>query len=101
MFIRLVFFNPQIWTMLPGFCNKPTDVVSSFKCIARSLGMAITERPDLRMCIYQALRTLIHKSCETGQHLLTISDCSAFSTFIVYTYIFFVAEPPLWFIRKF
>ncbi|XP_053477234.1 RRP12-like protein [Ictalurus furcatus] len=57
----------QIWTMLPGFCTKPTDVVSSFKGIARSLGMAITERPDLRMCIYQALRTLIRKSCETEE----------------------------------
>ncbi|XP_026997997.1 RRP12-like protein [Tachysurus fulvidraco] len=57
----------QIWTMLPGFCTKPTDVVDSFKGIARSLGMAITERPDLRMCIYQALRTLINKSCDTEE----------------------------------
>uniref|UniRef100_A0AAR2M3Y1 Ribosomal RNA-processing protein 12-like conserved domain-containing protein n=1 Tax=Pygocentrus nattereri TaxID=42514 RepID=A0AAR2M3Y1_PYGNA len=57
----------QIWTMLPGFCMKPIDLVSSFKGIARSLGMAITEHPDLRMCIYQALRTLIYKSCETEE----------------------------------
>ncbi|KAM9476778.1 RRP12-like protein [Clarias gariepinus] len=57
----------QIWSMLPGFCTKPTDVVSSFKGIARSLGMAITDRTDLRMCIYQALRTLIYKSCETEE----------------------------------
>ncbi|XP_076830227.1 RRP12-like protein [Brachyhypopomus gauderio] len=55
----------QIWTLLPGFCTKPTDLSSSFKGIARSLGMAIAERPDLRLCIYQALRTLIYKSCET------------------------------------
>lgn len=57
----------QIWSMLPGFCNKPTDLVSAFKGMARSLGMAITECPDLRMCIYQALRTLISKSCETEE----------------------------------
>ncbi|KAL6487209.1 hypothetical protein MHYP_G00038350 [Metynnis hypsauchen] len=57
----------QIWTMLPGFCMKPTDLVSSFKGIARSLGMAITEHPDLRICIYQSLRTLIYKSCETEE----------------------------------
>ncbi|XP_036430036.1 RRP12-like protein [Colossoma macropomum] len=57
----------QIWTMLPGFCLKPTDLVGSFKGIARSLGMAITERPDLRMCIYQSLRTVIYKSCETEE----------------------------------
>ncbi|XP_066534944.1 RRP12-like protein [Hoplias malabaricus] len=57
----------QIWTMLPGFCTKPSDLVSSFKGIARTLGMAISERPDLRMCIYQSLRTLIYKSCETEE----------------------------------
>uniref|UniRef100_A0A4W4E3U7 Ribosomal RNA-processing protein 12-like conserved domain-containing protein n=1 Tax=Electrophorus electricus TaxID=8005 RepID=A0A4W4E3U7_ELEEL len=57
----------QIWTMLPGFCTNPTDLRSSFKGIARSLGMAITERPDLRLCIYQALRTIIYKSCETEE----------------------------------
>lgn len=52
--------------MLPGFCTKPTDL-ASFKNIARSLGMALNERPDLRMCICQSLRTLINKSCETGE----------------------------------
>uniref|UniRef100_A0A673H6J2 Uncharacterized protein n=1 Tax=Sinocyclocheilus rhinocerous TaxID=307959 RepID=A0A673H6J2_9TELE len=55
----------QIWTMLPGFCTKPTDLLASFKGIARSLGMALNDRPDLRLCICQALRTLINKSCET------------------------------------
>ncbi|XP_069044944.1 RRP12-like protein [Lepisosteus oculatus] len=54
----------QIWTMLPGFCTHPTDLTSSFKGIARTLGMAISERPDLRPTICQALRTLINKSCE-------------------------------------
>lgn len=76
-------FLTQIWTMLPGFCTKPTDVVSSFKGIARSLGMAITERPDLRMCIYQALRALINKSCDTGQQLC---GCSSFTNFYICTY---------------
>uniref|UniRef100_A0A672PW34 Ribosomal RNA-processing protein 12-like conserved domain-containing protein n=1 Tax=Sinocyclocheilus grahami TaxID=75366 RepID=A0A672PW34_SINGR len=55
----------QIWTMLPGFCTKPTDLLAAFKGIARSLGMALNDRPDLRLCICQALRTLINKSCET------------------------------------
>ncbi|KAG8435420.1 hypothetical protein GDO86_013382 [Hymenochirus boettgeri] len=54
----------QIWTMLPGFCIKPTDVVDSFKGIARTLGMAINDRPDLRLTVCQALRTLIYKGCE-------------------------------------
>ncbi|XP_068923227.1 RRP12-like protein [Petaurus breviceps papuanus] len=54
----------QIWTLLPGFCTKPTDVAASFKGIARTLGTAISERPDLRLTVCQALRTLITKGCE-------------------------------------
>lgn len=57
----------QIWTMLPGFCTKPTDLLASFKGIARSLGMALNDRPDLRLCICQSLRTFINKSCETEE----------------------------------
>ncbi|NWI52355.1 RRP12 protein, partial [Calyptomena viridis] len=55
----------QIWTLLPGFCIRPTDVLGAFKGLARTLGMAISERPDLRPTVCQALRTLIHKGCET------------------------------------
>lgn len=54
----------QIWTLLPGFCTRPTDVSTSFKGLARTLGMAISERPDLRVTVCQALRTLITKGCE-------------------------------------
>uniref|UniRef100_A0A2K6EW19 Ribosomal RNA processing 12 homolog n=1 Tax=Propithecus coquereli TaxID=379532 RepID=A0A2K6EW19_PROCO len=54
----------QIWTLLPGFCTRPTDVATSFKGLARTLGMAISERPDLRVTVCQALRTLITKGCE-------------------------------------
>lgn len=56
----------QVWTLLPGFCTHPTDVLGAFKGLARTLGMAISERPDLRPTVCQALRTLIHKGCETG-----------------------------------
>ncbi|XP_049646755.1 RRP12-like protein isoform X2 [Suncus etruscus] len=54
----------QIWTLLPGFCTRPTDVAASFRGLARTLGMAISERPDLRVTVCQALRTLITKGCE-------------------------------------
>lgn len=57
---------PQIWTLLPGFCTRPTDVAASFKGLARTLGTAISERPDLRVTVCQALRTLITKGCEAG-----------------------------------
>ncbi|KAM9282041.1 RRP12-like protein [Cariama cristata] len=55
----------QVWTLLPGFCTRPMDVLGAFKGLARTLGMAISERPDLRPTVCQALRTLIHKGCET------------------------------------
>ncbi|KAM9808735.1 RRP12-like protein [Syngnathus typhle] len=57
----------QIWTMLPGFCTCPVDLVDSFKSIARILGVAISERPDLRLIVCQALRILINKSCTTEE----------------------------------
>ena len=28
----------QIWSLLPGFCNCPTDLATSFKLVARILG---------------------------------------------------------------
>ena len=59
---------PQIWTLLPGFCTRPTDVAASFKGLARTLGTAISERPDLRVTVCQALRTLITKGCEGGMY---------------------------------
>lgn len=59
-------FAFQVWTLLPGFCTRPTDVLGAFKGLARTLGMAISERPDLRPTVCQALRTLIHKGCQTG-----------------------------------
>ncbi|XP_069574022.1 RRP12-like protein [Brachyistius frenatus] len=57
----------QIWTMLPGFCTCPVDLLASFKGIARTLGMVINERPDLRLTVCQALRTIINKSCSTEE----------------------------------
>uniref|UniRef100_A0A673BMU5 Ribosomal RNA processing 12 homolog n=1 Tax=Sphaeramia orbicularis TaxID=375764 RepID=A0A673BMU5_9TELE len=62
----------QIWTMLPGFCTCPVDLMDSFKGIARTLGMAINERPDLRLIVCQALRTIINKSCSTGQYTFAL-----------------------------
>ncbi|XP_075699158.1 RRP12-like protein [Rhinoderma darwinii] len=54
----------QIWTMLSGFCTRPTDVAACFKNIAKTMGMIILDRPDLRLTACQALRTLINKGCE-------------------------------------
>lgn len=57
----------QIWNMLPGFCLSPVDLLASFKGVARALGNAISERPDLRLTVCQALRTVITKSCKSEE----------------------------------
>nr|SVE74005.1 EOG090X00E0 [Daphnia barbata] len=49
----------QMWALLPGFCKCPTDVDVSFKQIAKLLGQALNDRPDVRMDIMAALRQLI------------------------------------------
>nr|SVE90960.1 EOG090X00E0 [Daphnia sinensis] len=49
----------QMWALLPGFCKCPTDVDVAFKKIAKLLGHALTERPDIRMEVMAALRQLI------------------------------------------
>ncbi|CAJ1067594.1 RRP12-like protein [Xyrichtys novacula] len=66
----------QIWTMLPGFCTCPVDLLTSFKGIARVLGTAINERPDLRLTVCQALRTVINKSCSTEEEKVEIGRFS-------------------------
>ncbi|XP_070609003.1 RRP12-like protein [Erythrolamprus reginae] len=55
----------QIWTLLPSFCNHATDVVLSFKGLARTLGTAINDSSELRQIVCQALRKLINKGCPT------------------------------------
>ncbi|KAM3835428.1 RRP12-like protein isoform 1-T1 [Vipera latastei] len=55
----------QIWTLLPSFCSHATDVVLSFKGLARTLGTAINDCSELRQIVCQALRRLINKGCQT------------------------------------
>ncbi|XP_029305253.1 RRP12-like protein [Cottoperca gobio] len=66
----------QIWTMLPGFCTCPVDLLASFKGIARTLGMVINERPDLRLTVCQALRTIVNKSCSTEEEKVEVGRFS-------------------------
>ncbi|XP_049862058.1 RRP12-like protein [Schistocerca gregaria] len=54
----------QIWALLPGFCNRPSDIKENFKSIARILGTAINERKDLRLSVMASLRKLISGSKE-------------------------------------
>ena len=58
--ITMSFF--QIWALLPGFCNNPTDLKESFKGIAKTLGETLQNWKELRVYILSSLRQLITKS---------------------------------------
>ncbi|XP_073238782.1 RRP12-like protein isoform X1 [Porites lutea] len=64
----------QIWDLLPGFCTRPTDLCQSFKSVARILGVALTERPDLRLTVCQALRLLVLKSSDNAENSKELSS---------------------------
>nr|SVE73376.1 EOG090X00E0 [Daphnia atkinsoni] len=49
----------QMWALLPGFCKCPSDIDTAFKQIAKLLGHALTDRPDIRMEVMAALRQLV------------------------------------------
>ncbi|XP_055342940.1 LOW QUALITY PROTEIN: RRP12-like protein [Paramacrobiotus metropolitanus] len=51
----------QIWSLLPGFCTRPKDIVKNLKSVAKILGQALDERPDLRLIVMAALRNLVTK----------------------------------------
>ncbi len=57
----------QIWSLLPGFCNKTTDVDVAFPGIAKILGSAVVDRPDLRQQVMASLRKLVSQNLEDGK----------------------------------
>ncbi|XP_001606680.2 RRP12-like protein [Nasonia vitripennis] len=60
--------SSQIWALLPSFCNNPPDIKENFKRIARTLGMAISEKKDLRLSVMAALRRLIQRSVDNNNN---------------------------------
>ena len=52
----------QIWSLLPGFCNCPTDLTVSFKSIAKILGVQLGQRKEIRLDILASLRQLISRN---------------------------------------
>ncbi len=49
----------QIWSLLPGFCSRSTDLQEAFKGVAKQLGETLEKSPDLRTHVFHSLRTLI------------------------------------------
>ena len=55
----------QIWSLLPGFCNCPTDLVTSFRSLARILGVQLGARKEIRLDILTALRHLVSRNLDS------------------------------------
>ena len=60
----------QIWRLLCAFCNKPTDIASSFPSIARVLGTALSEKTEVRDIVCDSLKTLIESSRGNGESFI-------------------------------
>ncbi|CAG8522564.1 5062_t:CDS:2 [Funneliformis caledonium] len=53
----------QIWSLLPGFCNLPTDLQKNFnKSLGELLSNNMYQKPDLRPTISLALQNLVEKN---------------------------------------
>jgi len=59
----------QIWTLLPGFCIRAVDVRTAFKSVAKTLGILLQERSDIRNEIMTGLRNLVNKSVDEESKL--------------------------------
>merc|ERR1719369_60092 len=58
----------QIWSLLPGFCNCPTDLATSFKLVASILGVQLGARKEIRLDILTSLRHLIARNLENEEN---------------------------------
>ena len=56
----------QLWSLLPGFCKDPVDISPAFKGIARILGSALSDRPELRYDVCAAIRHLVTRNLDKG-----------------------------------
>lgn len=57
----------QIWSLLPSFCKSPTDILESFKMMAKTMGTLIGQRAEIRNVLCSALVNLI-QTCQTDDH---------------------------------
>ena len=52
----------QAWSTLPAFCAWARDTAEAFPQVARELGLALAERPELRNAVCSALAVLLRQN---------------------------------------
>ncbi|EFA84340.1 hypothetical protein PPL_03418 [Heterostelium album PN500] len=65
----------QIWDLLPGFLNQPTDLPSAFKNIARLIGSSLQDDVELRSVICTAFTNMLN-------HLVESRDAKTVALFV-------------------
>lgn len=68
----------QIWSLLPPFCSNANDVKDNFKVIAKTLGVLIGDRKELRLAAMAALRKMIAKNQGMSQVLYQANSIHLF-----------------------
>jgi len=52
----------SLWSLLPSFCNYPSDTATSFMNLEKHLRSKLKEEPDIRGIICTSLRLLIQQN---------------------------------------
>lgn len=84
-------FFIQLWDLFPSFCNQPTDMREMFelnktKEFAKKLGIALKERPEIRVAICDGFNKLLSEGTdETKECLKTFAPNYLNVLFKIYT----------------
>ena len=80
----------QIWSLLPSFCKKPTDLLDSFKVIAKTMGTLIGQRQEIRNVLCTSLISLI-ETCQTDDQKIELGRFA--KNFLPILFNIFMSEP--------
>ncbi len=56
---NLMNLHEQVWALLPGYCSCARDVADALPSVAKPMGVAINEMPEVRPHVLQSLTLLV------------------------------------------
>jgi ribosomal RNA-processing protein 12 len=64
---HLLMLHNQVWSLFPRFCYHPRDLADSFSMIAETIGLAIQDKPEIRVELLHGLTSLINRTSQAIQ----------------------------------
>lgn len=64
----------SLWSLLPSFCNFPSDTAESFNDLKQPLCNALCDEPDIRGIICLSLQTLVQQNKKIAEEGNDLSD---------------------------